>query len=140
MPIGPLVVAPQIAKPPARAQNVLVRAASARARTARLAPPVEWIAVLRPPRRSAVCGDAPILGIVAEHRHHQRDDGQRSEGDHQQGRPPGLPLDERSHHWDEAQLTGGAGGGQDAHHQAAGDTIDRFINTRFGVPLVADFN
>ena len=39
VPISPLVVAPQIAKPAASAQNVRVRAASARVATARRAGP-----------------------------------------------------------------------------------------------------
>ena len=87
VPTSPLVVAPQIAKPPASSQNGRVRAAAAQRRRARAraALPVRRRRRRRP--RSPPYGGRPdVGGVVAQQQQHERHDGERGAGDDQRRR------------------------------------------------------
>lgn len=118
MPIRPLVVAPQIAKGdrqgpegpgprrvPQRRDGAAGDPAGGRGRRHDRGPPV---------RRQA-----QVAGSVAKEQRGQREHSQGRGGDQQRGDLPAGRLGQEGHHRQEDQLTRGAAGGEDAHHQPA---------------------
>ena len=96
VPTSPLVVAPQIANPPASNQNGWVRAAPRRPSTAlRAALPVRagGVTISVP----AVRRHAEVGGVVAQQEQHERYDGERTAGDHQRRGAPAVVVCEPGH-------------------------------------------
>ncbi len=127
--MSPLVVAPQMANPPASAQKVRRRAARRSATTARRAAPAAGVP--QPDRGQthgldgldgldgAVGLHPPVGGMVVQEPQDQRDHGERGAGDHQGGDAPAPGVGDHGDDRQEDQLAHGAAGGQQPHHQPA---------------------
>src|SRR5829696_839058 len=104
VPINPLVVAPQMAKPPARAQKVVVLAAARRAPTASGGTGRVWSRWVVDVEGRAVRTDTPIGRIVPEHEQYERHHCQCGQRDHERGGAPGNLLGQLGQDGQEDQL------------------------------------